>query len=359
MRSTKSGMPRSVVAISLSSSNAGTITATRFPSSMFGLAVTNTIGKAAAARRRSRASPGGRRDWALARRVEKEGARGGTTGSPTQGHGDAFSFEHLYLRRVAIGSHASAATSPTRRPRKAATTTSLRRLRPCFLCMIAWAARRGAGRPPRPAALRLRPCRVDRGLAVRDPLLESGDLLVRERREPEHDLVGEGVRSDAGTMCSRRAHGDRNERICSRLRGANRRRSRRDALRRDRPAQSACGHAGGVCSLVDRRLRMDDRAGGRRIRLWSLQERAADDAVRLPEIYGGARLPHLRAAEGDQIADDRAGNEPGDQQPPACDNGVRIAGEVYLLFRIEVGIAERPRGRGGQRAATLLTAHSH
>src|SRR5207249_2735291 len=96
-----------------------------------------------------------------------------------------------------------------------------------------------------------------------------------------------------------------------------------------------------------------DRARGRRVGLGALEQRAADDAVRGAQIDGRARIPDLLAAERDEVPDQRADQQAGEQQPPPRDDRTPVAAEVDLLLGLEIRL---PRAQG---AATLTEAHSH
>src|SRR5207237_5024008 len=104
-----------------------------------------------------------------------------------------------------------------------------------------------------------------------------------------------------------------------------------------------------------RLLGLRDRPDARGVRLLRLEGRVAGIAVGRAEIDRRARLPDLRAAERDQVADDRAGDEPRDGKPPADDDRTRVTTEVDLLLGLEVGLADART----HEAATLFAAHSH
>src|SRR5206468_1031349 len=84
-----------------------------------------------------------------------------------------------------------------------------------------------------------------------------------------------------------------------------------------------------------------------------LEQRAAGNTVGRTEVDRRARIPHLLAAERDEVADQRADEEPDEQEPPARGDRTPVPAEVDLLLGLEVG---DPRGQG---AATLTEAHSH
>src|SRR3954447_2091247 len=196
---------------------------------------------------------------------------------------------------------------------------------------------------------------LDRGdlrAVVRDPLLERVDLAVREGGEPLDDDQGERVGRGLGASARRRLHRDPHERVAGRAHDG-RARAGGDRLRRDMPAQVAGAHTGPRGGALDRGFRARDRAGCGRVRLRSLQEDAADGAVRGAEIDGRARLPDLLPAERDDVADEGACDQAEDGQPPARDDGAPVPAEIDFLLGAGVGVAR------AQGAATLTEAHSH
>src|SRR3954454_182693 len=318
MRSTNSGMPRIVVPTSASSSCAGTITATRLPSST-----------ASGASARDERLPGERGEQAEQEAEER-------------------------------GDHDVIPTAPRGRPhrgrvRQNARLLDLLRLQQLLLrgeLVLEDLAeedderRVAAGRTPNRADLLLVGC---------DALLQQRDLLRRVPREPLRHLTRQRVPRDARLPRGRSLHSDPHERALLEARRADTRGPAGYRLRRDLAAQLPRLHRRRRARRVDRLLRAGDRADARRVRLLRLQRRVAGIAVRLPEVHRRARLPDLRAAERDQIADDRAGDEAGDRQPPSGRDRARISAEVDLLLGIELRFARTRR----HRAATLFAAHSH
>src|SRR5204862_5894927 len=71
---------------------------------------------------------------------------------------------------------------------------------------------------------------------------------------------------------------------------------------------------------------------------------------RLAERHERGRLVDVRAAEREDGADDRARDEPGDEQPPARPDRRTPPREVDLALRLELALAHR--------AATLPAAHA-
>src|SRR5258708_40003568 len=74
------------------------------------------------------------------------------------------------------------------------------------------------------------------------------------------------------------------------------------------------------------------------------------------EVHG--RLIRLRPPERGGEADDRAGEDGGGDEPPACSDEPPVAAEVDLLLRLRVeGLAAG--FLGAHPAATLPEAHAH
>src|SRR4051794_27013348 len=83
------------------------------------------------------------------------------------------------------------------------------------------------------------------------------------------------------------------------------------------------------------RLRSDDLLNGRRIRPEAVDERTARRGG-LAQRDERGRFVGLVAAERHEHADDRAEDEPGDREPPECDEGTTPAREVDVALTVEV-----------------------
>src|SRR5207244_11345009 len=110
-------------------------------------------------------------------------------------------------------------------------------------------------------------------------------------------------------------------------------------------AEQAVGQQAGLSrGSVDRALAVGARADGRRVGLRTLEQGAADDAVRRAEIDGRARIPDLFASERDEVADQGPDEQAGEQQPPARDDRTPVAAEADLLLGLEIRVVARAQG---------------
>src|SRR3954469_11888297 len=208
------------------------------------------------------------------------------------------------------------------------------------------------GPPHRVTGRRPAADRVELLLVVGDALLQRADLEVRVRSKAVDDDAREGVRGRGGAPARGRLHRYPHERVPGRAnRGAAG--SGRDRLRRDMSAEVAWAHPGPRCGILDRRLGARDRRRRRRIGLRALQEDAPDRAVGGAEVDRRARLPHFLPAERDHVADERAGDQPEQGQPPVRDERAPVSAEIDFLLGAGIGVAR------AQGAATLTEAHSH
>src|SRR5581483_2519831 len=82
-------------------------------------------------------------------------------------------------------------------------------------------------------------------------------------------------------------------------------------------------------------------------------------AERLAEVDLGGRRVLRAPAERDDQADDRAGDEADEDQPPAQDDRLPEAAELDLLLCVEVSRALTHLGVRAHRAPTLDEAHRH
>src|SRR3954447_6135397 len=210
----------------------------------------------------------------------------------------------------------------------------------------------GEHRPPNGVSRRRAADRVELLLVVGDALLQRADLEVRVRSKAVDDDAGEGVRGGGGAPARRRLHRDPHERGPGRANGGAAG-TGRDRLCRDMAAQVARAHPGPRCGILDRRLGARNRRSRRRVRLRALQEDAPDGAVGRAEVDRRARLPHFLAAERDHVADERAGDQPEQGQPPVRDERAPVSAEIDFLLGAGIGVAR------AQGAATLTEAHSH
>src|SRR5919198_1017175 len=336
-------MPVMVSAISRSSSNAGTTTATRLPSS---IRPVRLQGRAAGepARERLPQERGGD-----AEQEPEEGAHDRrvplAAGSRLRADGarqDAAALDALRLRQE--------------RPRR---EEVLRHDRPALL---------GDADDPDRGQLLGPGERAEQRLLLRQALVERGELLlvrlhlcVQGRDLRVHVLVGDRLHDDAGELVRglaglarrRRLHGDREERV----RHALGRRAARGGSRRD--GQLARPQADVARDPLPRRLGGDDLPHRARVRLHARQDPAAD-RERRPQADDGLRAVRAPAAEGDQVADDRAEDEAEERQPPACRHRGPVAAEVDLVFgelgRDWSGAPPRGFALDAHPAATLAEA---
>src|SRR4029453_7722108 len=137
------------------------------------------------------------------------------------------------------------------------------------------------------------------------------------------NAVGDGDRRGGDLASPTPLPGDRVELVRRRPR-----RAASDRTRRDSGPKLSRRHAAFPRDGLDGLLPAGDSGDGVWIRRDALERRAGIRAVRGADVDRGLRLVHLLAADGEEVAEDDADEEPEERQPPASDERIEVAAEV-------------------------------